>query len=146
MLSILSRIAIIMVLTAQIYAIYNRNRIVLVVLGTLGLSILVLDILEAVLDDCALTELEENIFHFRELLSSIFQLMFSALVMALSLYRAYGMVATLGGIKNAFTESRFKLMWLIIVEGSRRVFVSHEIQFCDLLFMTLQHHMWTHDS
>ncbi|KAF8580341.1 hypothetical protein K439DRAFT_313352 [Ramaria rubella] len=66
--------------------------------------------------------------------------------MVLLLYRAYGMVAMLGGIKNAFTESRFKLMWLIIVEASCRMFVSHEIQFCDLLFMTLHHHMWPYDS
>ncbi|KAF8578852.1 hypothetical protein K439DRAFT_1620992 [Ramaria rubella] len=89
---------------------------------------------------CAVADLDENIFNFREqcqflkmhsnlielyageLLSSISQLIFAASVMVLSLYKAYGMVAMLGGIKNASTESRFKLIWLIIIEGSRRLF------------------------
>ncbi|KAF8574812.1 hypothetical protein K439DRAFT_812879 [Ramaria rubella] len=43
--------------------------------------------------------------------------------MILSLNRAYGMVAMLGGMKNAFTEPRLNCMWLIIVEGARRLII-----------------------
>ncbi|KAF8582593.1 hypothetical protein K439DRAFT_1618123 [Ramaria rubella] len=66
---------------------------------------------------------DANTFHFRELLSTVSQFFFAASVMVLSLYKAYGIVEMLGGIKNAFTESRFKLMWLIIIEGSRRLII-----------------------
>ncbi|KAF8575577.1 hypothetical protein K439DRAFT_1641245 [Ramaria rubella] len=106
-----------MVLTAQIYAVYNRNRIILMVLGTLGFSIPVLDVLELATEPCSVTDSDENIFKFYELLSSIFQLIFAASVMVLSLYKAYGIMAMLGGIKNTCGESRFKFIWLIITEG-----------------------------
>ncbi|KAF8578859.1 hypothetical protein K439DRAFT_1620996 [Ramaria rubella] len=78
---------------------------------------------------CAVADLDENIFNFREqcqflkMHSNLIELYAGELlsIMVLSLYKAYGIVAMLGGIKNASTESRFKLIWLIIIEGSRRL-------------------------
>ncbi|KAF8575582.1 hypothetical protein K439DRAFT_1623480 [Ramaria rubella] len=61
--------------------------------------------------------------HTGVLLSIVSQLIFAASAMVLSLYKAYGIVAILGGIKNTCGESRFKLIWLIIIEGSRRLII-----------------------
>ncbi|KAF8582589.1 hypothetical protein K439DRAFT_140154 [Ramaria rubella] len=55
--------------------------------------------------------------------------------MVLSLYRTYSIVTMLGGIKNAFTGSRSKLTWLLIIEGSRRVTISGVIILATLILL-----------
>ncbi|KAF8586203.1 hypothetical protein K439DRAFT_1615343 [Ramaria rubella] len=107
-----------LVLTGQVWAIYNRDRRVLVVLGILAVAICVSDALQASASTCTSTsaDLSEWVTF-----SITLQAGFAACVMVLTLYQVRRMVDWRDGIRSLGTETQFKYTRLVIGESLRRI-------------------------
>ncbi|KAF8575319.1 hypothetical protein K439DRAFT_1623697 [Ramaria rubella] len=95
------------VMVAQTYAMYDRNRVMLALMGALGLAILVLDSFQAAKDTCNLELL--NDIPLRTIFLLVALTLFSSAVMTFTMYKILGIIRrhrrALGGIQDSSLTS-----------------------------------------
>ncbi|KAF8573951.1 hypothetical protein K439DRAFT_1642570 [Ramaria rubella] len=119
-LYVLSRASVLVVLTGQVWAIYDRDRHVLLVLGSLSIVYVVFDALVYASKTCYTEGSDYDRWANVEL---ILGPVVAAIVMVLSLYKIMGMVDWKESVRSLGTRTPFKFTSLAVSEGFRRLIV-----------------------
>ncbi|KAF8575865.1 hypothetical protein K439DRAFT_1623264 [Ramaria rubella] len=110
---ILARASCLVVLTVQVWAIYSRDRRILLVLGLLSVSVVIGELLEMTDATCYSDKPDEVIW---EKTSILLDAVMAAIVLVLSLYKLRPMVDWRESIRSFGTKTQFKYTSLVVSE------------------------------